>query len=214
MIDAYRVRYKDWGSRFVEWVKPNRVVEPTEHNRLLQDELLEERQTSRCGLPPILNNLYANDYLHACDRARVHSQIPDFGRIVQVKSSNPSASDESFPVLKAALLAIEAALPVGSVDTREKGRWRPDFAKQWRRFVVSAEGPASLTQCTIVLEDAIVEDRFKEDINHIRSCLPARWKAVAEASVSSLAMRILVLDRALLYCDIDRKKFSKKKRKR
>jgi Bromodomain len=36
VIDAYRVQYMEWGSRFVEWVKPSRVVEPSEHNRLLQ----------------------------------------------------------------------------------------------------------------------------------------------------------------------------------
>lgn len=36
VIDAYCVQYKGWGSRFVEWIKPSRVVEPNEHNRLLQ----------------------------------------------------------------------------------------------------------------------------------------------------------------------------------
>jgi len=36
LIDAYRVRYKGWNSRFVEWVRPCRVVEPNENNRLLQ----------------------------------------------------------------------------------------------------------------------------------------------------------------------------------
>lgn len=39
IIDAYRVEYKEWGRRFVEWVKPNRVVEPTENNRQLQVSL-------------------------------------------------------------------------------------------------------------------------------------------------------------------------------
>ena len=36
IIDAYSVHYKEWASRFVEWVKPSRVVEPSDHNRLLQ----------------------------------------------------------------------------------------------------------------------------------------------------------------------------------
>lgn len=36
LIDAYRVEYKGWSSRFIEWVEPNRVVEPNENNRLLQ----------------------------------------------------------------------------------------------------------------------------------------------------------------------------------
>jgi hypothetical protein len=36
LIDAYRVQYAGWSSRFIEWVEPNRVVEPNENNRLLQ----------------------------------------------------------------------------------------------------------------------------------------------------------------------------------
>ena len=36
IIDAYRVEYKDWGRRFVEWVNPSRVVEPSENNLQLQ----------------------------------------------------------------------------------------------------------------------------------------------------------------------------------
>jgi leucyl-tRNA synthetase len=36
LVDAYRVEYKEWGSRFVEWVQPSRVVEPNDHNRSLQ----------------------------------------------------------------------------------------------------------------------------------------------------------------------------------
>lgn len=36
IICAYKVQYKEWGARFTEWVKPSRVVEPMEHNRLFQ----------------------------------------------------------------------------------------------------------------------------------------------------------------------------------
>ena len=35
-IDGYKVKYKKWSNHFVEWVKPSRIVEPSEHNRLLQ----------------------------------------------------------------------------------------------------------------------------------------------------------------------------------
>jgi len=36
IIDAYRVEYKGWSSRYIEWVEPRRVVEPNENNKLLQ----------------------------------------------------------------------------------------------------------------------------------------------------------------------------------
>lgn len=31
-VNGYRVHYKDWSSRFDEWVDPFRVVEPNENN--------------------------------------------------------------------------------------------------------------------------------------------------------------------------------------
>jgi hypothetical protein len=36
VIDAYKVQYTKWSGRYIEWVKPSRVIEPSDHNRLLQ----------------------------------------------------------------------------------------------------------------------------------------------------------------------------------
>ena len=33
---GYRVSYKNWGSRFDEWVSPERVIEPSENNLHVQ----------------------------------------------------------------------------------------------------------------------------------------------------------------------------------
>lgn len=35
-VDKYMVHYKQWSSRFDEWVVPLRVVEPTDHNLAVQ----------------------------------------------------------------------------------------------------------------------------------------------------------------------------------
>lgn len=165
------------------------------------------------GLPTNLSILYAMDYLNAKDRARGQSPMPDFARISHPDSDNPSLSETTFATCKAGLLAIEAALPLGSIDTRGTGPWRRDFAAQWRHIVVGASGPAALTQCAILLEDAISEEWMKEDVGHLRLCLPARWKAVSEASPSSLAIRLIVLDRTILYGNVDTKRFTPKKKR-
>jgi len=213
IIDAYRVEYKEWGSRFVEWVKTNRVVEPSEHNRQLQEELAEERSLSRCGLPTSLNSMFAKDYLQARDRARGTAPLPDFARIA-FAGENASSDEKTFAAMRAALLAIEAALPVGCIDTRENGPWRPAISGRWRITVANAEGPAILMQCTILLEDSISDYWINEYVGHIRSCMPARWKAVAEASPAALAIRIALLDRSIQYGWIDKKRFTKRKKKR
>lgn len=165
------------------------------------------------GLPSTLNSLHAKDYLHSRDRARGSAPIPDFARIVQTDVENPSSTEITFATMKAALLAIEAALPVGCICTRESGPWRHTFAVQWRLIVVNADGPAVLMQCAILLEDAISEEWVKEDVGHLRSCLPARWKAVTEASPAALAIRIILLDRSIIYGNIDGKRFSSRKKK-
>jgi hypothetical protein len=178
-----------------------------------QEELLNERAMAHEGLPTILNILYANDFLHSKERARGSSSLPDFARIAHPVSHNPSLSERTFATVKAALLAVEAALPVGCIDTRDTGPWRRDFATRWRNIVIDVVGPAALMQCIIVLEDAISEDWMKEDVGHLRSCLPARWKAIMEASAASLAVRVILLDRAIHYGHVDTKRFNSKKKK-
>lgn len=168
---------------------------------------------SRFGLPPCLNFMFAIDYLDARDRARGNAPLPDFERIA-FAGKDASSDKKTFFAMKAALLAVEAALPVGCIDNREKGPWRPPIATQWRYLVSTADGPATLMQCTILLEDTITEYWIKEDVGHIRTGLPARWKAVAEASPASLAIRIIMLDRSIQYGWIDKKRFTKRKRKR
>jgi hypothetical protein len=179
----------------------------------IQEELEVENALSLYGLPCELNNLTAADFLEARERARGKDPLPDFAHIARC---DPKASSDAktLRIMKAALFAIEAALPVGCIDNRESGPWRKNFAEKWKRTVESAEGPDVLTRCTIILEDTISQEWIREDIGHLRSCLPARWKAVGEGSASALALRVLLLDRSIMYGQIDRKRFSSRKRKR
>ena len=211
IIDAYEVYYTGWSTRFVEWVAPSRVVEPNEHNRALQNELQEDMAASRCGLPPALNFLNAKDFLEIRDRARGNLALADLGKIAS--RGSPKSEDRRLAMMKAALLAIEAAVPVGSVHNTNSGTWRPEYARQWRRMVKEAEGPGALMRLVIHFEDMISEDWKNEWVAHLLSCLPHRWKAIGEATTSGLAIRITVLDRTIKFATIDRKRYSKKKRR-
>jgi hypothetical protein len=179
---------------------------------LIQEELLEDRAKAPYGLPTELSILYAKDYVYARDRARGLSPLPDFARISHPGNMKPTLSEKTLAIVKAGLLAIEAALPAGCIDTRATGPWRQKFATQWRLSVVNAEGPAALMQCILLLEDMISEEWFKEDVGYVRSCLPARWKAVLEASPASLAIRLILFDRAIIYSNVDNKRFAARKK--
>jgi hypothetical protein len=179
---------------------------------LKQEELFDEHCLSRCGLPSELNFIVAKEFLFAGDRARGKDPLPDFARIAHV-DWNQSSNRKILGLVKAALFAIEAALPVGSIDNRHSGPWRKPFAEQWKLIVENADGPELLIRCAIILEDTISPDWIKEDVGHLRSCLPAKWKATGDASPSALALRVILLDRSIMYDTVDRRRFSSRKRK-
>jgi hypothetical protein len=168
--------------------------------------MLEELTSSRDGLPSLLDQLEAKKFLLAKDRARGSAPLPDFEKVAHV-GPRATSTERFFATAKAALLAIEAALPIGSVNNTESGPWNSEFASQWRLMVLQADGPLNLMRCVILLEDIITEEWIKPQIGHLRSCLPSRWKALEEASASSLAMRISLFDRALMYATVDRKRY-------
>ncbi len=210
---AYRVSYIGWSSRFDDWVEADRVVEPNENNRKVQEEMWDDAMSSRNVLPSTLENLEAKAFLDARDRARGQVQLPDF---VQISRTPPMASsnEQILATMKAASLAIEAALPMGCVDNTEKGPWSPKLASQWRLKVLQSEGPWDLMRCVLLLEESISEEWIRPEMGNLRACLPGRMKALEEATPSSLAMRVLLLDRALLYQTVDKKKFKASKSKK
>jgi hypothetical protein len=209
---TYRVSYKSWSSRFDEWVAANRVVEPSENNIGVQVEMLEEDTESRNDLPPSLDVLEAKSFLNSKDRIRGFLPLPPFAQIMET-SPGASANEKIFAKMKAAILAIESALPVGSINNTAKGQWRPEFANQWRLNALYSKGPWDLMRCVILLEENINDEWIHPDIGNIYTGLPLRMKALEEASPSSLAMRIVLLDKSLIYSRVDKKRYKTKSRK-
>lgn len=197
-VNSYRIHYKLWSTRFDEWVSPDRVVEPSNHNIEVQEELLEEWMAFKEGVPEALDYLVARNYLHSKRRARKSSRLVNLYKAVSV---GPRATEEekSIANLKGALLTIEAALPQGSVDTSCSGAWNPDSAFYWKRMVENSPGLATLMGCVILLEDSIDKAWFKPHAKHFVDCLPKYWKAISDASIPAIATRISLLDRAINY---------------
>lgn len=199
-VTGYRVHYDDWSSRFDEWVDPFRVVERVENNIEVQAEMLEEAASSRDGVPPELDNMVAKKFLRAKGRARGLTTLPNFSEVARVEPTATSGK-KTLGMLKAALLILEAALPSGAVDTSNKGAWRPSFAAVWRTAVRNARGPASLMRCLVLLESSLALEWVDPHYSHILSCLPIGWKAINEATVGLIALRIFVIDRGIHYED-------------
>lgn len=203
-VIKYRVHYIGWSTRYDEWVEPFRVVEPNDNNLLVQDQLIEDSIKAREAIPEELQHMAAKKYLHKRNRARLSIRPTlDFEKIM---TNGPGASqnDKILSILKVATLIIESALPVGSINVTKV--WTSEVSIHWRSNVKSAQGPIELMGCLILLENAISKKWIKPSISQILSSMPMHWKAVAEASISSLALRIWLLDSGIKYENVDKRR--------
>lgn len=162
--------------------------------------MLEEAASLRDGVPPELDNMVAKKFLRAKGRARGLVALPNFLEVARVEPTATSGK-KTLGMLKAALLLLEAALPSGAVDTSDKGAWRPSFAAVWRTAVRNARGPASLMRCLVLLENSLALEWVDPHYSHVLSSLPIGWRAINEATVGLIALRIFVIDRGIHYED-------------
>jgi hypothetical protein len=66
----------------------------------------------------------------------------------------------------------------------------------------------------MVLEEAIDPEWIREGIALLQSVLPGRYRALLEATPASLAIRIIILDRGLLYKNVDKSRYKEKRDKK
>ena len=164
-----------------------------------QEELLEDIVMVREGLPDTLYKLNATGFLHETDRSRgPNCPLPETKNVLVV-GPGASSADKSLALLKAAILIIESALPIGAVDTNTKGLWNSKIAISWRSFVKETTNPTALMGCLVVLEDAISDKWMNPHAFYLLSCLQRHWKAVSDATISSISMRVRLLDSSLKY---------------
>ena len=159
---------------------------------------MEEAIAKRLVIPEALDQFQAKVYFQARNRVIDSFSLPNLTKVAAV---HPGAEPEekSLATLRAAVLLVEAALPLGAVDASAKGAWKVDAASCWRSMVAKANDPASLIGCLILLENVISSDWLQPNAWHLLSSLPRPWKAVNEASVSSIALRLWILDRGIKY---------------
>ena len=167
------------------------------------------------GLPDPLNGLMAPNFLYADDRSRgPDCLLPQFRKVASPQGLGISSNEKSLALLKAALLLIESALPIGSVDRHVNGAWNAGFASSWRKYVEETESPSTLMGCVVLLEDSLSDKWMKPHAFHLLSCLPRHWKAVSDASLSSLYLRLWLLDSSISYDFVNKsRKGSSKKRR-
>uniref|UniRef100_A0A6T5Y014 Uncharacterized protein n=1 Tax=Thalassionema nitzschioides TaxID=33649 RepID=A0A6T5Y014_9STRA len=136
----------------------------------------------------------ARRHVNSPDRARGNARVPDFMDIAGI-SPLSSSIEIALGAGRAGLLLIEAALPEAAVETE----WSPAYSEAWRNVVKTATGPSTLMACAFLLEEHLDPEWLDPHMNHLLSCLPQRWKAIREATASSLCLRIFMLDQSIHY---------------
>ncbi|GMH83740.1 hypothetical protein TrST_g5879 [Triparma strigata] len=201
-IVGYRVHYKKWSSRFDEWVAPSRVLVKDKENLEMQAELLEGVRANSSSQPATLQSLdriNAVKHLNAPGRARGDAKPHPLEVALKVRDPN-SSLEKQLAKLRATLLVIEAAMPEGAVRSEgKKASWIPSIAAQWRKNVEAADGPSALMRCVICLECALDSEWLREASLKIIANNPTHSKALQAANLSSVAIRIYLLDRGIKF---------------
>lgn len=159
------------------------------------------------AVPPTLEKMFAYNYLNAKKRARSTpaSKSEIFGNAF--KRQRASCDENLLGLLKGAILLIEAALPRGSIMCQGKAfrSWNSEIATLWCNLVKDARGPESLMKCVLLLEDAISPDWLHSQATQLYAAVPKPWRAMGEASLPAIALRVSILDRCLKYQQKKRK---------
>jgi hypothetical protein len=159
-----------------------------------QKEVLEDLEKKLARTPTALAGMFALQSLQQTNwKTSKYLSSTDIHEYVNPR---PGAShdEKSLLLLKGSILLIEAALPTGAIEY-----WPTHAALLWSNFVKNAQGPESLLKCVLLLEDAISPEYMKPQATQLLSALPRQWRAMGEASVSSVALRVAVLDHSLDY---------------
>ena len=157
-------------------------------------EALEEFDAKRLKAPVELEGMFAMRSFQQKIGKKANQLVA--ADIYGCTRTRPGAShDERFlAFLKGAILLIEAALPFGAIEY-----WPTHAALIWRNFVKNAQGPENLLKCMLLLEDAISPDFLRPQSGQLVAALPRQWRAMGEASLAGVALRVAVLDHSLKY---------------
>ena len=172
--------------------------------------MLTELIVDREGFPEPLEDFQSRNFIQSKNRARgSNTNLPSFSEIAT--SPNPDFSSTevtSLATLKAIMLMIEAALPEGSVLANST--WIT--SSSWRDMVQNADGAAALMECLVLLEDALNEKWIEPNAFHLLSCMPRHWRAIQDASLSAVALRIWILDNGIQFAKTEKLKSNSRRK--
>jgi hypothetical protein len=176
------------------------------HIKPLVFPIVVEAEHISCGPACALSRLRAADYITHADRHVVSKRRELMTEI--------SRSESEFVAVKALLLTVYLALPMGAVvmgpeeeDKRndifghiaEATGWNSNLDQTWRGCVLEAASPAMLMECLLVLEYYINKAWLTAPASKLLAALPSHHFAVRCVTNSSVALRIFCLDKCLAY---------------
>lgn len=176
------------------------------HIKPLVYPIVVEAENISCGPACALSRLRATDYITHADRHVVSKRRELMSEI--------NRSESEFVAVKALLLTVYLALPMGAVlmgpeeeDKRndmfghiaEATGWNSNLDQTWRGCVLEAASPAMLMECLLILEYYINKAWLTAPANKLLAALPNHHFAVRCVTNSSVALRIFCLDKCLAY---------------
>ena len=186
----YKVKFDKWPSEYDSWIVEENISEYTKFtHRRVSDSREAYLQEKVATAPQCLQSLRACEYVDENDRA-----YEDDYPVLSYSNKNTEIS-----LIRYALLLVEAALPMGCIDTADD-KFGENFVLAWREAVMASTDASSLMQCQIFLESCIRAKWLKQKL---MLAMPSRLHALRNATLSQVALRVWVLDQALKYDKVE-----------
>ena len=215
-VVGVRVHYKKWSSRFDEWVNPARVVARDKRTLQMQHEKRYGAECMRVDLSSsgdvIMSDaeflgklkkdkIQAVTFLYAPNRRRGPEEVRDLSIALSVRDMN-SSMEKMLANLRALLLVVESALSESCLKATAKSgnsTFALDAVDLWREKVERAGGARELMECVIALENALEVEWLCSETSKFIGFLPTHSKALSSSNLSQVAVRLYMLDQAIIY---------------
>lgn len=162
-----------------------------------------------------LEQLVASEHIDDTKR-RPHAYSIKRHYLLQAIDAGSTSTSTEIQAIKSALVSIFLALPIGSLETAQsKGveydpsdytecpGWCDALEIVWMESLLNAGTAMELMECVVLLEHSIARQWLDQETQGPYAALPSFHFAMRGISLSSVALRVFALDRALSYDKIE-----------
>lgn len=188
----YQVLSNNWSCIHGCWLEDEHLISPTSAVCYCQTEYFREKSESKALSSPgwvLTAGLRASNFTASPSR-----YADGFATVVMSSILEVRGVDSNLHRMRAVLVSIEVALPVGS-----KLEWSEEKSRSRIERILLATMPVQLVELLLLLEDEINDDWISAQWQSSRQHFPSRHFLLRQPSIHWVAVLAWNLDSAIMY---------------